>query len=163
MFFIYAKLLGSTFLTKEGEEVELVWITEREIHQTIPSGSTILGQILWNESGQMPDAQKCFLGDHKISGLACLRARLEFQQAWRRKEKIDELPHLATPFDYMPAKVCRPVLIRGRRIIMIHSFRESEAAQAAFDSGFRNPTKGPFYTWPALGASQEQEAAKVTA
>lgn len=161
MYALYSRDMGNFQLN--GGEVALYWITARSLDMTVPGGVTLKGYVAW------PDES-----DEELPWAEFFRDTLH--QSWRdalhvfagalglayNKKLEDEAGESATfeALDYLQPFTTESET-HGRKTLFVHSFRESEAAQAAFDAGLRTVKWGEHWMWPALGKIQEKSLASA--
>src|SRR3989344_4643223 len=156
MYALFSRDLGN--FQWSGEEVAVYWVTSRQLDMTIPGGVTLWGYTTWPEDEQ--------------GGLPCAELfRDTTNQSWKDalnlfagslgvayEKKLEEEAGESAMFealDYFKAIVSAGVT-HGRKTMFVHAFRESEAAQAAFDAGIPAEKRGEYWNWPALGKLQEK-------
>lgn len=159
MYALYSRDLGN--FQFNGEEAAVYWITARSLDMTIPGGVILRGYVAWpDEDEDLPWAEffREFSNQSWKDALHLFAGALGL--AYEKKLE-DEREESATfeALDYL-----KPMVTEGqthRKTVFVHAFRESEAAQAAFEAGLRSEKWGEYWKWPALGKVQEKSLASA--
>ena len=146
--------------TMHGEEVSVIWITARVTdYVTIPGGVIARGWVPVWQRGDVPSvAQFAHFTHSSPSEEAWELFCQELARAYKKIEDEDAASDdncdadaltFFKPFVSSPGDPWH----WGRRVIFVHSYRESEAAQVVFDCGIRTKKdkSGKKWQWPALG------------
>ena len=166
-------------VNKKDQEVNLLWITCRDHLMTIPGGVQVEGMIHWREpvdeeKGDGTPDNIPYVGEYYnwyAAEAARKGTRNPFKSAldifalhlcWaegNREAREKEVNATFESLDFL-----EPVVLGlAEKTAYALSFREYEAAKAAFDRGYRAIKHGGQWSWPELGKLQEKEESKSSA
>lgn len=139
---------------KNKNKVDIVWVTSRKLDMTIPGGLKLVGYIAW-PTDEKPAADQLPWAEFFSPGRMARDSRQNFQvfaaligcaaEAAAKAETEEEEDIRYEPLDFLS-----PAVVRGDQLeppvearrVFAHAFRESEAAQAAYDAGYRAERRG---------------------
>ena len=140
----------------------------------IPGGVYLQGHAMWSDgsvwdsryiSGHLPEVVHYSASKKTIFSeeLNLFAAALGYSQQRKDEVEAEEDTETYNVLQYFSPFSSLRVKPDGQKVLYLHAFRESEAAEAAFDYGLRTPLvfdgfPKAGWKWAALGKIQEKAA-----